>query len=186
MSLATEYLASVIKRLEEYRHLGEKTFAQLEEHDLHQQPNKASNSIAVIVQHLHGNMLSRWTNFLTEDGEKSWRRRDEEFETTLMSKEKLLALWNEGWSVFLQSLHSLEEDDLLKTVTIRSQPLSVVDAINRQLAHYSYHVGQIVYIGRWIKNETWLSLSIPKGGSQAYHQQLKNEQKAVPKTNRST
>ncbi len=126
------------------------------------QPNEASNSIAIIIQHLNGNMLSRWTNFLTEDGEKKWRKRDEEFEEYHLSKEQLIALWNEGWKVFLETLESLTGDDLLKTITIRSQPLVVVDAINRQLAHYSYHVGQIVYLGRWIKGNVWQSLSIPK------------------------
>jgi uncharacterized damage-inducible protein DinB len=176
MTLATEFLSSAIKRFREYKALGEKTFAQISDEDMHQQPNKASNSIAIIIRHLHGNMLSRWTNFLTEDGEKSWRQRDGEFEQQPLSKEELIQLWDQGWMVFLQSLESLQDDDLLKTVTIRSQPLTVTDAINRQMAHYSYHVGQIVYLGRWIKNEAWQSLSIPKGASEAYHQQLKKEQ----------
>lgn len=176
MRTGTLFLSSAIKRFNEYKALGEKTFAQMEEAHMHYQPNEASNSIAVIMQHLHGNMLSRWTNFLTEDGEKSWRQRDEEFKNQHLSKEELMRLWNEGWKVFLQSLESLQEDDLVKTVTIRSQPLSVVDAINRQMAHYSYHVGQIVYIGRWLKNESWQSLSVPKGSSEAYHHQLKKAQ----------
>ena len=173
MNFATEYLASAIKRFKEYKQLGEKTFAQLNEEAFHVQPNEASNSIAVIIQHLHGNMVSRWTNFLTEDGEKTWRKRDDEFESHLRSKDELLALWDEGWNVVLSSLQSLTEDDLVKTITIRSQPLIVVDAINRQLAHYSYHVGQIVYLGRWIKNQDWQSLSIPKGNSIAYNELLK-------------
>jgi hypothetical protein len=172
MSVASEFLVSVIKRFKEYKSLGEKTFAQLNAEELLHQPNEASNSIAVIVQHLHGNMLSRWTNFLTEDGEKSWRQREAEFEVRSFTKEQLLQLWEEGWGVFLESLESLREDDLLKTVTIRSQPLVVIDAINRQLAHYSYHVGQIVYVGRWLKNGEWQSLSIPKGETAAYNQQL--------------
>ena len=117
-------------------------------------------------------MLSRWTNFLTEDGEKEWRKRDDEFEAHSVSKEKLLALWEEGWKVFLDTLESLQEDDLLKTVTIRTQPLLVIDAINRQMAHYSYHVGQIVYIGRWLKDKDWQSLSIPKGNSNVYNKSL--------------
>lgn len=176
MSVGIMFLSSAINQFQEYKGLGEKTFAQLNDTDMHQQPNEASNSIAIIIQHLHGNMLSRWTNFLTEDGEKSWRQRDAEFEKQPLSKKKLLQLWHEGWTVFLQALESLQEDDLLKTVTIRSQPLTVVDAINRQLAHYSYHVGQIAYLGRWVKGETWQSLSIPKGASDAYHQQMRKEQ----------
>ena len=173
MSVATEFLSSALARFREHKELGEKTFAQLRDEDLHRQPNEASNSIAIIIQHLHGNMTSRWTNFLTEDGEKAWRRRDAEFETQNLTGQQLLQLWEEGWTVFLQVLASLQEEDLLKTIPIRSEPLSVVDAINRQLAHYSYHVGQIVYIGRWIKNNDWQSLSIPKGASAAYQEKLK-------------
>lgn len=162
MSIAAQFLASAIKRFQEYKTLGEKTFAQLSEAQLLQQPNAASNSIAIIIQHLHGNMLSRWTNFLTEDGEKPWRQRDDEFGTQSLSKDQLMQRWQEGWQVFFNALHALTETDLEKTITIRSQPLVVVDAINRQLAHYSYHVGQIVYLGRWMKEADWQSLSIPK------------------------
>ena len=175
MSLATAFLSSAIKRFNEYKGLGEKTFAQLNDEQMLRQPNEASNSIAVIIQHLHGNMLSRWTNFLTEDGEKSWRQRDAEFEVHALSKEQLIQLWEEGWKVLLETLQSLTEEDLLKTVTIRSQPLIVIDAINRQLAHYSYHVGQIVYLGRWFKDTAWQSLSIPKGGSAAYTKALESK-----------
>lgn len=171
MNFAEEFLASAVKRFKEYKALGEKTFAQLNDDEMLWQPNKASNSIAIIIQHLRGNMVSRWTAFLTEDGEKSWRKRDEEFEVQGLNKDALLQLWNEGWTVFLNSLESLTEDDLLKTVTIRSQPLVVIDAINRQLAHYSYHVGQLVYLGRWMKGDGWQSLSIPKGGSVVYNKE---------------
>ncbi|GAA4735196.1 DUF1572 family protein [Flavisolibacter ginsenosidimutans] len=174
MNLATEFLSSAIKRFKEYKSLGDKTFAQLNDEEMLRQPNEASNNIAVIIQHLHGNMLSRWTNFLTEDGEKSWRQRDAEFETQQLSKEQLLALWEEGWRIVLDALQSLQEEDLVKTITIRSQPLLVVDAINRQLAHYSSHVGQIVYLGRWMKNNEWQSLSIPKGESASYNKSLKS------------
>lgn len=153
--------------------MGEKTFAQLNDEQFHHQPNEASNSIAMIIQHLHGNMLSRWTNFLTEDGEKAWRKRDAEFETGTLSKQELIMLWEEGWKVFLTTLESLNEDDLLKAITIRTQPLLVIDAINRQMAHYSYHVGQLVYLGRWMKDSGWESLSIPKGASGVYNEKMK-------------
>lgn len=156
------FLDSIIQRFREYKSLGEKTFDQLKDEEMHFQPNKESNSIAIIIQHLHGNMLSRWTNFLTEDGEKEWRQRDDEFEVNQFSKQELIYKWNEGWNVVLDAVGSLTENDLSKNITIRSQPLNVVDAINRQLAHYSYHVGQIVYLGRWIKEGEWNSLSIPK------------------------
>ncbi len=167
------FLESAIKRFKEYKALGEKTFDQLEEAQLHQQPNEASNSIAIIIQHLHGNMLSRWTHFLTEDGEKTWRNRDAEFEVQQLSKDQLLQKWNEGWAAVLQTLESLQPEDLSKNIIIRSQPLVVVDAINRQLAHYSYHVGQIVYMGKWLKNNEWQTLSIPKGASQKFNEKMK-------------
>jgi len=175
MSVGTEFLASVIKRFKEYKALGEKTFEQLNEMHMLVQPNDASNSIAVIIQHMHGNMLSRWTNFLTEDGEKAWRKRDAEFEAHPHTKEQLLKLWEEGWRVFLDTLQSLREEDLEKKITIRSQPLIVVDAINRQLAHYSYHVGQIVYVGRWLKDTEWHNLSVPKNSSEEYNRKMERD-----------
>ena len=168
-SLGNEYLSSTIKRLRYYKSLGERTFEQLEEKDFGYQPNTASNSIAIIIRHLHGNMLSRWTNFLTEDGEKEWRKRDEEFGAAPHSRAQLMNLWEQGWACFLGALESLIEEDLLKTITIRREPLIVIDAINRQLAHYPYHVGQIVYIGRLIKGQAWKSLSIEPGKSAEYN-----------------
>jgi len=168
-SLGSEYLQATIKRLRYYKFLGEKTFEQLTDADFHFAPNEASNSIAVIIQHVSGNMLSRWTNFLIEDGEKAWRQRDEEFEVHDYSKQQLLELWEKGWICFLNALTSLTENDLLKTIYIREEPLLVIDAINRQLAHYPYHVGQILYIGKIIKGAGWQSLSIDKGKSEAYN-----------------
>ena len=166
------FLQSVINRFNDYKKLGERTFEQLSEEQMQLQPNATSNSIAIIIQHLHGNMLSRWTNFLTEDGEKTWRQRDEEFETHSLSKEQLLALWNEGWKVLLQTLSTLKPGDLNKTVTIRNEPHSVIDAINRQVAHYSSHIGQIVLLGKWMKAEQWQTLSIPKKGSAAFNEKM--------------
>jgi hypothetical protein len=172
MNLATEFLESAVKRVKYYKELGDKTFAQLTDADFHFQPNEANNSIAIIIQHMAGNMRSRWTGFLTTDGEKEWRRRDAEFEEQDMSKQQLTDLWEKGWDCFLGALSSLTEDDLLKTVYIRSEGLSVVDAINRQLAHYPYHVGQIIYTGRMIKNESWQNLSIPKGNSDQFNKEM--------------
>lgn len=168
-SLGTEYLQTAIKRLRYYKTLGEKTFEQLSDADFHKRSNDTCNSIAVIIQHMHGNMMSRWTNFLTEDGEKAWRLRDAEFEVHYQPKQQLLTMWEEGWSRFLSTLASLKEEDLLKTVTIRQEPLTVIDAINRQLAHYPYHIGQIIHIGKIIKDESWKNLSIEKGKSDAYN-----------------
>lgn len=170
-SLGTEYLQTAIKRLQYYKLLGEKTFEQLSDADFHYTPNDTCNSIAVIIQHMHGNMRSRWTNFLTEDGEKEWRQRDAEFEVHNQSRQQLLAIWEEGWACFFNSLQSLTEADLLKTITIRREPLSAIDAINRQLAHYPYHVGQIVHTGKMIKDAGWRNLSIEKGKSDAYNKE---------------
>jgi hypothetical protein len=171
-SLGAIYLDSAIKRLLTYKTLGDKTFTQLEEDDFHYAPNEESNSISVIIRHLHGNMLSRWTNFLTEDGEKPNRDRDTEFVPPPLGKEAIIALWEEGWNCLLTALRSLKEEDLLKTITIRYEPLIVIDAINRQLAHYPHHVGQIIYIGKMIRNEKWQSLSIPKGASETVNRQM--------------
>ena len=176
MSFEESFLKDSIKRFKYYKELGDKTFEQLSEADLFYQPSTESNSIAVIVQHLYGNMLSRWTNFLTEDGEKEWRKRDAEFEVMHGSKQDLLSFWNEGWQCLLTTLESLQPEDLTKTITIRTEPLRVYDAILRQLAHYPYHVGQIAYLGRMIRNEAWVSLSIPKGNSAAYLQRVKDAQ----------
>lgn len=170
-SISKEYLETAIRRFRQYKELGDKTFAQLNDADFHYRPGNESNSIAVIIQHIAGNMLSRWTNFLTEDGEKSWRQRDEEFrDHSGYTKQQLTESWEKGWQCLFDALGPLKEDDLMKTIYIRREGLSVMDAINRQLAHYPYHVGQIVYIGRMIKKEAWKSLSIPVGQSEQYNQ----------------
>ncbi len=175
MSLAKTFLDSYIKRSSYYKELGDKTFEQLTDADFHYQPNAESNSIAIIIQHLAGNMLSRFTNFLTEDGEKDWRNRDAEFEEQQLSKDQLIQKWNDGWDCFLKAIKNLSEEDLQKTISIRSEELTVADALNRQLAHYPYHVGQIVYVGRMIKAEQWKTLSIAKGKSDEFNAQMKNK-----------
>lgn len=172
MSLASSFLQSVIKRLGYYKELGDKALAQLSDADLHFQPNEESNSIAIIIQHTAGNMLSRWTDFLTSDGEKEWRNRDTEFEEQRLTTQQLLDLWQKGWDCCLGTLHALAAEDLLKTIHIRGEGLLVVDAINRQLAHYPYHVGQIIYLARLIKNKEWKNLSIPKGNSEQFNRQM--------------
>lgn len=168
-SLGKEYLETAIRRLKYYKDLGDKTFEQLNDWDFHYRPNEETNSIAILIQHMAGNMLSRWTNFLKEDGEKDWRNRDAEFEKADQSKAELLVIWEEGWDCFFSALTSLKKKDLKKTVTIRKEELTVVDAINRQLAHYPYHIGQIIFIAKTIKNKNWKNLSIPKGESGTYN-----------------
>ena len=167
------FLDAAIKRATDCKMLGDKVFTQLTDADLHFQYNEESNSIAVIIQHLYGNMLSRWTDFLTTDGEKDWRDRDAEFETKAQTKEELVALWEKGWTCFLGALKALTAEDLSKTIHIRSEALTVVDAIARQLIHYPAHVGQIMYIGKMIRGNEWKSLSIPKGQSQQFNQSMK-------------
>ena len=167
--MSTTYLTSIKTRFEFYKDLGDKTFAQLSEEHLFWQYNEESNSIAVIVKHLWGNMLSRWTDFLNADGEKEWRQRDAEFENDLCTREELLAKWEVGWNCLFNAINPLTEEDLTKEIRIRNEILSVVDAINRQLAHYAYHVGQIVVIGKMLCGADWISLSIPKGKSKEYN-----------------
>ncbi|MBK9994552.1 MAG: DUF1572 family protein [Saprospiraceae bacterium] len=164
-----DFLNSSIKQFEYYKMLGEKTFDQVSEDQLFWQYNAESNSIAIIVKHLCGNMLSRWTDFLTSDGEKEWRQRDAEFENDIKTKIELLEKWNQGWNCLFSALHALTEDDLTKIIYIRNQGHSVIEAINRQLAHYPYHIGQIVFIGKMMCDEKWNSLSIPKGNSTTYN-----------------
>lgn len=175
--MTEDYLESVKKQFAYYQLLGEKTFAQLKDEELFFQPNEASNSIAVMVNHLWGNMLSRWTDFLSSDGEKEWRNRDLEFENVIKTRDELLEKWNNGWTCLFNALNSINEGNRNQLVYIRNQGHTITEAINRQLAHYAYHVGQIVYLGRQIKDQDWQSLSIPKGGSQAYNAEKFGQEK---------
>ncbi len=165
------YLDSIQKQFEYHKMLGDKTLEQLDEDDIHWKYNDESNSVAIIVKHLWGNMLSRWTDFLTSDGEKEWRKRDAEFENDIQNKVELLEKWEVGWHCLFQAIASINRDNFETTVYIRNQGHSIIEAINRQLSHYSYHVGQIVFIGRMIKGEDWQSLSIAKGQSSNYNQE---------------
>jgi len=167
--MTNNYLESVKKQFEYYKMLGDKTFAQVPDDKLFWQYNQDANSIAIIVQHLWGNMLSRWTDFLTTDGEKEWRNRDAEFENGIATRQELLDKWNEGWNCLFNALNVLTADDLQKIIYIRNMGHTVMDAINRQLAHYPYHIGQIVFIGKMTAENGWTSLSIPKGDSKSYN-----------------
>jgi hypothetical protein len=167
--MINDYLESVKQQFEYYKILGERTFAQVDDEKLFWQCNESSNSIATIVKHLWGNMLSRWTNFLTEDGEKEWRNRDAEFDNDILTREELIDKWNQGWECLFNALSSLKAEDLEKEIYIRNQGHTITEAINRQLAHYPYHIGQIVFIGKIVCDKSWSSLSIPKGSSDAYN-----------------
>lgn len=169
MNATTSYLESVKKQFLYYKMLGEKAMVQLEPEQLFVSVNEETNSIAVIVKHLSGNMLSRWTDFLTTDGEKETRNRDAEFENNLQTKEEVLASWNAGWNCFLGALDSLQPEQLSEIIYIRNEGHTVIEAINRQLAHYPYHIGQIVFCAKQLKKDDWNSLSIPKNKSNSYN-----------------
>ena len=151
--------------------------AQIDDEKLFFQVNEDANSIAIIVQHLAGNMLSRWTDFLTTDGEKEWRNRDAEFEKNITNKQDLLAYWNSGWQCLFNSLEPLTSSDLDKIIYIRNEGHTVLEAINRQLAHYPYHVGQLVFLAKLLAADKWKSLSIPKNKSQEYNQEKFSKEK---------
>jgi hypothetical protein len=172
---ARHYLDSARAEFKKLKTLGDKTFAQMETHDFHYKPDAESNSIAIIIQHISGNMVSRWTDFLTTDGEKPTRNRDLEFNQNLLDKRSLIRLWEHGWTVFTDSLSSLSGDDMMKAVTIRGEHHTVIQAINRQLTHYAYHIGQIVYIAKHIKSSDWHTLSIAKNRLKEFNQTIKGK-----------
>lgn len=172
MNLGNEYLKVVQERFNNVKDLGDKTMRQLSDEEIHWSLNEASNSVTIIVKHVSGNMMSRWSDFLTSDGEKSDRNRDGEFEDDISSKQELIRAWEKGWNTLFETLKALGEQDLLKSVYIRGESHSVLEAIERQMAHYAYHVGQIVYIGKQLKGENWETLSIPKGKSEEHLQKM--------------
>jgi hypothetical protein len=159
------FLESSKKLFRYYKGLGDKAMAQLSDEQVMQKPNDASNSIALIVHHLSGNMLSRFTDFLTSDGEKPWRDREAEFSDSYPNKAAMIEAWEKGWACLLAALDELKPQDLSKLVYIRNEGQTVLEAIQRQLAHYASHVGQILYQAKNLKGHGFQSLSIPKGGS---------------------
>ncbi|MGV3696737.1 MAG: DUF1572 family protein [Flavobacterium sp.] len=173
------YLESVKKQFLYYKTLGEKAMGQLEPEQLFVSASEDTNSIAVIVKHVSGNMISRWTDFLTSDGEKEWRNRDAEFEESVGTKTELLEIWNKGWKVFFDTLDSLTLGDLEKIIYIRNEGHTVIEAINRQLAHYPYHVVQIVFYAKMLKKTEWDSLSIPKNKSNSYNADKFSKEKSI-------
>ena len=162
MEINNIYLESVKKQMLYYKTIAEKAINQLEEEQLFISLNEDTNSIATIMNHMVGNMLSRWTDFLTTDGEKEWRTRDAEFETPIQTKEELLTTWNKGWDCFFNAINTLQPEQLSQIIYIRNEGQTALDAINRQLAHYPYHIGQIVFYAKMLKQKEWTSLSIPK------------------------
>lgn len=175
MNIEKRYLNTVIEKFKEVKALGDKTIEQLDDSQLHWSMNEASNSIAVIMKHLSGNMISRWSDFLTSDGEKESRDRDSEFKDDAASRQEMLEHWELGWETLLTTLSKLEGEDLQKTVRIRSEEHVVIEAIERQMSHYSYHIGQIVHIGKQIKGDDFDTLTIPKGQSEQYLNKMKRK-----------
>ncbi|WP_457616826.1 DUF1572 family protein [Lutibacter sp.] len=169
IDISKNYIQSIQKQFDYYKSLGDKTIASISEKELFWNYNSESNSIAVIINHIIGNMLSRWTHFFTEDGEKEWRKRDNEFKTPAKNKQALITYWEEGWECLFYIISNLTEEDLAKTVSIRNEKHTVIEAINRQLTHYAYHIGQMVYVAKMIKNSQWKSLSIPKNKSEDFN-----------------
>lgn len=169
MTINNSYLESVKKQMLYYKTIAEKAMEQLEESQLFYCTNEDTNSISTIVNHISGNMLSRWTDFLTTDGEKEWRNRDAEFIESLATREALLQTWNIGWTCFFNAINELKPEDLEKIIYIRNEGQTALEAINRQLAHYPYHIGQIIFYAKMLKNSEWTSLSIPKNKSTSYN-----------------
>ena len=179
MEINNSYLESTKKQFLYYKLLGEKAMEQLEPNQLFASINEDTNSIATIIKHISGNMLSRWTDFLTTDGEKEWRNRDSEFDDSIKTKEEVLEIWNKGWECFLNALNSLKSSQLSDINYIRNEGHTVVEAINRQLAHYPYHIGQIVFYAKMLKKEDWTSLSIPKNKSNNYNYDKFSKDKSI-------
>jgi hypothetical protein len=173
-SLGQHFLADALHSFRGLKKQGERAMAQLSDEELVRVPDEESNSVAVIVKHLAGNMRSRWTDFLTSDGEKPDRHRDTEFEPEAgLTRAQLLERWERGWSQLFAALEPLHGDDLLRTVMIRDEPHSVLQAVNRQLTHYASHVGQIVYLAKHWRSTAWKSLSVPRGQSEQFNQKMR-------------
>ena len=175
MDFTQNYLKSTLYEFRRYKTMGESTFAQLEDSDILWQYHEHGNNISQIVKHLSGNMLSRWTNFLSEDGEKPWRDRDTEFVEPFTTKAAMITAWEKGWQCLFDALSLVNPDNFDTLIKIRNENHTLVEAINRQMAHYASHVGQIVLLGKMIKGERWVSLSIPKGQSKAFNSKKFNK-----------
>lgn len=185
--LAEHYLTDALQTFRDYKTLAERAFAQIADEDFFKTIDAESNSIAVNMKHLAGNMLSRWTDFLTSDGEKPERNRDLEFvmlpKTT---KDDMIAYWEQGWKCVFDAVEPLKPEDLMRTISIRGQDHTVIQAINRQLAHYAYHVGQIVYLAKHFKSSEWQSLSVPRNRSGEFNVDLEQKMKESATTTRES
>lgn len=176
------YQSDSLASFRNYKHLAERAIEQVTDEEFFATIDAESNSIAVIVKHIAGNLNSRWRDFLTSDGEKADRRRDTEFELMDDSRDSLMHFWEQGWQTLFNSVESLSEEDFERSVTIRGEPHTVLEAINRQLTHYSYHVGQIVFLAKHLKAADWKNLSVPRNRSAEFNQFLADKQAAGQNT----
>jgi len=177
-SLAQHYLDDALRTFRDYKTLAERALAQTSDEDFFKTIDEESNSIAVNIKHMAGNMLSRWTDFLTTDGEKPERNRDIEFVILPgTTRDDMIAYWEKGWQCVFDAVEPLGPDDLMRTVTIRGQDHTVIQALNRQLAHYAYHTGQIVFLAKHFKSSDWQSLSVPRNRSAEFNARIQNRER---------
>jgi hypothetical protein len=187
MDLASHYLEEARRQLRGHKRLAEGALAQLRDEELFIALDKEANSIAIIMKHIAGNMRSRFTDFLSSDGEKPDRHRDQEFEiTSTTTRAQVMRWWDDGWAIVFSALDGLTPEDVTRTVTIRAEPHTVLQAINRQIAHYAYHIGQIVFLAKHFRESAWDSLSIPRGKSEEVNRKFLERQRgqAEPAPNR--
>jgi hypothetical protein len=187
IDLASHYLEEARRQLRGHKRLAEGALAQLRDEELFIALDKEANSIAIIMKHIAGNMRSRFTDFLTSDGEKPDRHRDQEFEiTSTTTRAQVMRSWDDGWAIVFSALDGLAPEDVTRTVTIRAEPHTVLQAINRQIAHYAYHIGQIVFLAKHFRESAWDSLSIPRGKSEEVNRKFLERQRgqAEPAPNR--
>lgn len=177
MSKAANRLDGTTQLFRYYKSMTEKSIHQISDQQIHESPQKGQNSIAILMKHLSGNMISRWTNFRTEDGEKSWRNRETEFVDDFESKQELTDYWEKGWGVLFDALESIEDNELDSIIYIRNDGHKLIEAIERHLAHVAYHSGQIVYLAKMYAGKEWESLSIPKGKTEEYNRKKFNQEK---------
>lgn len=171
MDSSSATLDGSIRLFKYYKMLTKKTVNQLTDEELHHAPSAELNSVAILMKHISGNMISRWTNFRTEDGEKPWRNREKEFNDDIESRKELLEYWEKGWNTLFESLTSIGKDEINDIIYIRNEGHTILEAVERHLAHVAYHTGQIVMLAKWMRGESWETLTIPKGKTEKFNQQ---------------
>jgi hypothetical protein len=172
-------LESITKLFAYYKSLGEKSIAQLSDEQLLWKPNDQTNSISLLVHHISGNMISRFMDFQTTDGEKPWRNREAEFEVAYQNRDEMMVAWENGWKVLFDALAPLKSEDLQKIIYIRNEGHTIEEALQRQLAHYASHIGQIILLAKIQKGDEWTTLSIPKGGTAEFNKEKFSSEKGI-------